>query len=106
MHKDKRALVETLRKYKKHILGPLFTESADTIEEMLDEKESKSDSCAIQQPGHWILVTIDDDKTDQYRLFRRRLECSACGEWQTYGKTRYCMNCGKPMEVKNDNCNG
>jgi hypothetical protein len=37
MHRDKRALIDTLRKYKRHILGPLFTEAADTIEETLDE---------------------------------------------------------------------
>ena len=37
MHRDKRALVDTLRKYKRHILGPLFVEAADTIEELLDE---------------------------------------------------------------------
>lgn len=41
MYKDKRALVETLRKYKRHILGPLFTEAADTIEELLDKQTAK-----------------------------------------------------------------
>ena len=54
MHRDKRALVDTLRKYKRHILGPLFTEAADTIEELLDERDAKKraedcdgDSCPI-----------------------------------------------------------
>ena len=41
MHKDKRALVETLRHYKRHILGPIFTEAADTIEELLDKQTAK-----------------------------------------------------------------
>lgn len=54
MHRDKRALVDTLRKYKRHILGPLFTEAADTIEELLDERDAQKwaddcdgDSCPI-----------------------------------------------------------
>jgi len=54
MHRDKRALVDTLRKYKRHILGPLFCEAADTIEELLDEIDAQKitetcdgDSCPI-----------------------------------------------------------
>lgn len=35
MHADKHALVQTLRHYHRHILGPLFVEAADTIEELL-----------------------------------------------------------------------
>lgn len=41
VHKDKRALAATLRKYQRHILGPLFTEAADTIEELLDTVEEQ-----------------------------------------------------------------
>lgn len=40
MHKDKRALAVTLRKYQRHILGPLFVEAADAIEELLDTVEA------------------------------------------------------------------
>jgi hypothetical protein len=54
MHRDKRALVDTLRKYKRHILGPLFCEAADTIEELLYEMDAQKivetcdgDSCPI-----------------------------------------------------------
>ena len=54
MHRSKRALVDTLRKYKRHILGPLFCEAADTIEELLDERDAQKwagdcdgDSCPI-----------------------------------------------------------
>ena len=39
MYKDKRALADTLRKYQRHILGPLFVEAADAIEELLDTVE-------------------------------------------------------------------
>ena len=30
--------------------------------------------------------------------FRRRFYCSNCGDWQTYGMTRYCPECGARME--------
>ena len=41
VHKDKRALAATLRKYQRHILGPLFVEAADAIEELLDTVEQQ-----------------------------------------------------------------
>ena len=91
MHKDKKALVETLRHYKRHILGPLFTEADDTIEELLDEKEER------ETPAHWIKKTVNDPN-DIAGWLRTRYECSACGEWQTYGETKYCPNCGKLMQ--------
>lgn len=92
MHKDKRALIVTLRHYKRHILGPLFTESADTIDELLAEKEER------ETPAYWIRRTVHNDPLDPTGLFRNRYECSACGEWQSYGETKYCPNCGKPMQ--------
>ena len=40
------------------------------------------------------------DKSDEPCGFlRRRFYCSACGDWQTYGKTRYCPSCGMRMKV-------
>lgn len=60
MHKDKRALVETLRKYKRHILGPLFTEAADTIEELLDTVEMQKAqiiAMAGEEKPRWILTS-------------------------------------------------
>jgi len=41
VHKDKRALAATLRKYQRHILGPLFVEAADAIDELLDTVEAQ-----------------------------------------------------------------
>lgn len=119
MHKDKRALVETLRHYKRHILGPLFTEAADTIEELLkccDALERDNDSlCATidqqkaqiitltaeQEPAHWIFKAVTNDPEDPLGLFRHRYECSACHMWQTYGMTKHCPNCGAKMEDEN-----
>lgn len=28
----------------------------------------------------------------------KRFYCSACGEWQCYGTTEYCMHCGAKMD--------
>ena len=54
-YKDKHALVEVLRKYEKHILGPLFIEAADAIEELLAENKAlleAHDSCPIETKGN------------------------------------------------------
>ena len=48
--------------------------------------------------GHW---KIDIDREDKDRTWDwRRFYCSVCGDWQTYGETKYCMHCGAEMEVK------
>ena len=43
----------------------------------------------IPRIGHWTV-----DKDDNRTWDRVRFICSACGEWQTYGKTKYCPDCG------------
>ena len=51
-----------------------------------------------RKTGKWEERTVDDPD-DKYGLFRRRFYCSSCGDWQTYGKPRFCPNCGAKMEV-------
>ena len=48
-----------------------------------------------QEPktGHWR-----EDIDKNRRWDRVRFYCSECGNWQTYGKTHYCPNCGAKME--------
>ena len=41
---------------------------------------------------------IVDDPDDKHGFLRRRFYCSACGQWNCYGKTDYCMHCGAEME--------
>lgn len=48
--------------------------------------------------GRWEERIVGDRKNDPVGLCRRRFYCSVCGEWQTYGKTRYCPDCGAEME--------
>ena len=47
--------------------------------------------------GFWDEMIVEDE-SDKYGLFRRRFYCSACGDWTTQGKTKYCPNCGAKME--------
>ena len=101
MYQSKKAFVETLRSYRKHILSPLFLEAADIIEELMAEVERKNDSCAIKTPGHWIFKAVDDDPQDPVCMFQHRYECSVCGKWQSYGMTDFCPNCGNPMIIEN-----
>ena len=47
--------------------------------------------------GRWETVITGKDSLDPHGLFRRRYYCSACNNWQTYGKTDFCLNCGAEM---------
>ena len=46
--------------------------------------------------GKWIDRYDEDDKP----FFKRKYVCSACGHWNTYGKSKYCPKCGAKMEVQ------
>ena len=46
--------------------------------------------------GEWEERIVECDNP----FFRRRFYCSACGDWNTCGMTRYCSNCGAKMAVK------
>lgn len=48
--------------------------------------------------GRWI----DDYNADEYPLFRNGCKCSACGFRTSYGKPKYCMNCGARMDGENN----
>ena len=43
--------------------------------------------------GEWV-EEYDDDAAI---FFKRRWVCSACGDFQTYGKPKFCPNCGAEM---------
>ena len=50
--------------------------------------------------GRWEERIVEDREKDPVGLFRRRFYCPFCGEWQTYGVTRYCPECGAEMEIE------
>ena len=51
--------------------------------------------------GEWKLRYIEPEELGG-TLARKRLYCSACGNWQTYGETNYCPNCGADMRGEDD----
>lgn len=45
--------------------------------------------------GRWV----DDFRgAEEFPLFRKGWKCSVCGSRNTYGKPKYCMNCGAQMD--------
>lgn len=45
------------------------------------------------------------DIDNSRRWDRVRFYCSECGNWQTYGETGFCPNCGAKMESEGENDN-
>ena len=48
--------------------------------------------------GYWT-VEVDEEITTPW--LKNRYVCSQCGNWQTYGKTPFCPNCGAKMTMTN-----
>ena len=73
---------------------------ADTADETYYVDESPDEIMALIEGGRgvWTHRRVQDDKTDPYGFFRDRFYCSRCGDYQTYGATPFCCNCGAPME--------
>ena len=73
VHKDKRALAATLRKYQRHILGPLFVEAADAIEELLKCCD------ALERDNDSLCATIEQQKAEIVVLAgQQEKPCEAC----------------------------
>lgn len=86
--------------------GNICCDAAAAIEELLESVgmlgEQRSywiDKAAeyynqLPKLGEWIDRYDEDDKP----FFKRKYVCSACGDWNTYGKSDYCPNCGAKMD--------
>ena len=48
--------------------------------------------------GYWT-VKVDEETTNP--LLKHRFYCSECGNWQSYGRTLFCPNCGAKMAMTN-----
>lgn len=48
--------------------------------------------------GVWTEKIVDDWTTQVNPFMRRRFYCSACGDWNTHGASKYCPNCGARMD--------
>ena len=78
-------------KLKERLMGdfPCDTLLLDKIIEAVDDEET------IEQPqGEWEERIVNCNNL----WLRRRFYCSNCGDWQTYGITRYCSQCGAKMK--------
>ena len=69
----------TLNRYDKIIDGIYDIPSADVVP---------------VRHGRWE----DEFKEDAEAFVKHRYVCTVCGNWQTYGKTAYCPNCGAKMD--------
>ncbi len=69
-----------------------------TLQKCYEIADTTVDEVLKQLPkrGEWIDRYDEDDKP----FFKRKYVCSACGHWNTYGKSKYCPNCGAKMEVQ------
>lgn len=59
-----------------------------------DFSNIQSADVAPVRHGRWE----DEFKEDAEAFVKHRYVCTVCGEWQTYGKTAYCHNCGARMD--------
>lgn len=57
-------------------------------------KDLPSADVAPVRHGRWE----DEFKEDAEAFVKHRYVCTVCGNWQTYGKTAYCPNCGAKMD--------
>ena len=48
--------------------------------------------------GHWEEKYDENDDA----WCRRKFYCSACGDWNTYGKSKFCPNCGAVMDERKE----
>ena len=58
-------------------------------------KDLPSADVAPVRHGRWE----DEFKEDAPMFVKHRYVCTACNNWQTYGKTAYCPNCGAKMDI-------
>lgn len=49
----------------------------------------------MDKMAHWIVDTEHAREFNKWCF--KRFICSECKDWQTYGQTKYCPNCGARM---------
>lgn len=72
-------------------LGEKVDADVSELESVLSDVESMN-KIEIKK-GTW---SEEYDPNDDL-FFQRKYRCSACGDWNTYGFTKYCPNCGAKM---------
>lgn len=80
---------------------PYNISCAEGLEMALEIIDKYREPTGAEKLGHWRT-----DKDNSRHWDRIRFYCSECGDWQTYGLTKYCPNCGARMEVQDDQRTG
>ena len=81
---------------------PQFDEKADIKKQNLIERWNRRVNDGVESneadrpQGEW------EERPSEDWISIRRWYCSECGEWQTYGMTNYCPNCGAKMKGADD----
>ncbi len=64
-----------------------------------EEKTSMPSADVVEvKHGEWTEEYIEEEDP----LFRRRWLCSACGDWNSHGKTPFCPYCGADMRERKE----
>lgn len=72
---------------------------ACSVDDILNDVEDFPAADVVEvRHGCWEERIVDDDEFDKYGFFRRRFYCSACGDWNTHGASKYCPHCGARMD--------
>lgn len=64
-----------------------------SLDDLTDAIEDAPTVTTEPPKGEWEERFVECDNP----FFRRRFYCSACGDWNTHGKSRYCPHCGAKM---------
>ena len=69
----------------------------DNLEELTNIVSDLSEKINTTATGtaKW---TAKSDVDSEFAIHDERFYCSKCGDWNTYGMTNYCPNCGAKME--------
>ena len=73
---------------------PTYADPINILTEVRDRIEAIPS--ADRPQGEW------EERPSEDWISIRRWYCSECGEWQTYGMTNYCPNCGCRMKGADD----
>lgn len=89
--------IETLKNEPQKVIAQV-TFDEEKLREIVKEaveRFKEEYEIADRPQGEWW-----EERQSEDWISIRRWYCSECGEWQTYGMTNYCPNCGADMRER------